>query len=148
MAPKQISEEGFDKPFFVDALITPAYQQGLARALLGEGLPVRLYGTGWATVPDLSEVHGGEVRSQEALREILHVCAAVVHVWPWLQTHPVDGSGRPVLRRVNCSRASFFKNARALLQPQKPEETSAAPAASANFAVALKHLLRNPISCD
>ena len=110
-----IAEEGFDRRLFLDAVVVPAYQQGLVRALVSERFPVQLFGEGWEQVPDLCDHAGGAVSTRQTLAEVLARSSAVVHVWPWRHAHPVDACSRPVLRRTGQRRESFLRDARLAL---------------------------------
>jgi hypothetical protein len=111
----QIAEAGFDASTFIERLIVPALQQSLARLLLQEGFPLRLFGIGWDAIPELAEAHGGPVWSREHLREICGQAAALVHAWPWRYAHPIESAGLPLLRSAGQTRISFLSDARAAL---------------------------------
>jgi hypothetical protein len=111
--------ERLDRGLFVDALIVPAYQQGLARVLLREGLPVRICGAGWESIAEFESVAQGEVSSRQALRQIAGLAAALVHVWPGGRTHPADALGRPVVR-PGVSQRAFLAAARKALAGAHP----------------------------
>ncbi len=108
-----IEEEGFDRLMFVEKLILPAYQQGLARALAAEKWPVRLFGRGWGELAEFKECWGGVVESREAFEAAVAGAAAVVHVWPWGHAHPIDAVGRPVVRRRGQRRETFMREVKA-----------------------------------
>ena len=90
--------EGVDRRVFVERLILPAYQQALARALIADGVEVRLFGGAWDELEGLSECWGGVIRDREGLRAALEAAAGVVHVWPVGWGHPVEFVGRAVVR--------------------------------------------------
>jgi hypothetical protein len=107
----QIADAGFDATLFIDRLIAPAYQQGIARLLIGQNLPVRLSGRAWDTIADLAQHHEGRVESREHLNEILSSAAAVVHAWPFQHAHPVDAIGLPVIRAMGRGRDGLLRDA-------------------------------------
>jgi hypothetical protein len=94
----QIAEQGFEKRIFIELLIVPAYQQGLARTLIAAGVPVRLWGGGWEKIGEFRDQSGGLVSSRAALTRIAGDSAAIVHPLPGGSAHPVDGLARPVIR--------------------------------------------------
>lgn len=96
MAKLGISEEGFDRTRFVQQLIQPAYQQGLARLLIDGGVPLRVYGRGWDEV-GFAANWGGPVDDREAFTAAVANAAALVHAWPARHRHAIDGCGRPVI---------------------------------------------------
>ena len=108
-----IDEQTLDRRAFIERLIVPAYQQGLARALLQAGIELRLHGRGWNELDELSHQHAGDIGDRAALRAAIHSAAALVHVWPMPWTHPIESAGRPVLQ-VTGSRDSWIQEARRL----------------------------------
>ncbi len=93
-----ISPDGFPVQGFIDHLIVPAYQQGVARALLRERRPLALHGNGWQTIPEFAPHAHGPVGSRVQFAERLASSRSLVHVWPTRHAHPVDFTGRPVVR--------------------------------------------------
>ena len=92
-----IAEEGFDRAMFIDKLVVPAYQQGLARILLEAGVPLRLYGSAWDQIPELRDAAGGTVETREKFDEAIARASALVYAWPMRYQHPIDSLARPVL---------------------------------------------------
>ena len=114
-----MSGEHIDRRLFADALVVPAYQQALARLLLRERIPVRLYGAGWDAADEFRAHASGPVRSRRCLRRAVAQAAAVVHVWPGGFAHPIDACGRPVVRPGQSGR-SFLERARHALGGGQP----------------------------
>lgn len=106
-----VEGDRIDPRLFVEGVIVPAYQHALARLLLRERLPVRLFGHGWDAVDAFGPFTAGPVRGRRDLRRIAHECAAFVHAWPGRHVHPVDSLGRPVVRTGGSER-SFLQQAR------------------------------------
>lgn len=123
----QIADAGFDAALFIDRLIAPAYQQGIARMLIGRNLPVRLFGEGWDTIADLAQHHEGRVESREHFNQILSSAAAVVHSWPFQHAHPVDAIDRPVIRAMGRRREGLLRDARQALDGQLAAPVYSAP---------------------
>lgn len=94
----QIGDDGFDRSIFKERLIVPAVQQGLARRLIKDGMPLRLFGRGWDSLDRMAQFHGGPVRSRQELAGAVSQSAALVHVWPWQAGHAIELTGRPVIR--------------------------------------------------
>lgn len=122
----QIGDDGFDRSVFIDHLIMPAVQHGLARRLVRERIPARLYGSGWDAIEDLAAFHAGVVASRQELTHIVATSAALVHLWPWQSGHAVESMGRPIVRSRHLH--EFLGDARAaingmLARPVRTEQT-------------------------
>lgn len=120
----QIAASGFDRSLLIERLIVPAYQQGLARLLISENVPVRLFGKGWDHAELFSPHHGGPVKSREQLQQILSASKVVLHVWPSDDAHPIDAAGRPVLRAFDQRREAFLHEIRAALRRESSRTKS------------------------
>lgn len=121
----QIGDAGFDRTVFIERLIVPAWQQGLARLLVREALPVRIRGKGWERIEVLAPHAGGAVHSSLEFDSIVDGATALVHAWPSSGAHPINAVGRPVVRAFDCRRNSFLRDARLALKNGLPP---AAPA--------------------
>ena len=109
----QIGDDGFDRTTFVDRLIIPAVQQGVARRLVRDEMPLRLFGRGWDQIEGLAQFSCGPVTSREEFEAIVSESVALIHAWPWQAGHAVQWTGRPVVR---CLRThDFLRDARAAL---------------------------------
>jgi hypothetical protein len=115
-----VSSEGFDRPLVLDALIAPAFTQGVARTLLAAGVPLQLFGTGWPEIPELSAHAFGLVADRVSLRRIVHNAAALVYAWPSPHAHPLDACGRPVVRYRGGGANALVAAARAALKATTP----------------------------
>jgi hypothetical protein len=122
----QVPETSFDVVTFIDRLIVPAYQQGIARLLVREGIPLRLFGHGWDSVEPLAALNRGPVTSREQLRQIVAASSALIHVWPTKHLHPIELTGRPVVRAHGRTAQSFLRDTRRAL------EGTASPAVGQN----------------
>jgi hypothetical protein len=109
-----ISEAGFDRGAFIERLAVPAFQQGVARLLLDEHIPLRLLGSGWDVIEGLCEHYAGTVQSRRQLRQAVNDAGALIHVWPWRHVHPVQTAGRPVATAFGHSRQEFLSTIRTL----------------------------------
>ena len=125
-----IVAETLDVPTFVNRLVAPALAQGLTDALLGAGVPLKLYGNGWAHLPRFATLVVAPVTSRQQLLEAARDAAALVHPSPWAGAHPVEALGRPVVRTAGGSRASFLREVSRALQGSTPTNRSE-PALSA-----------------
>jgi hypothetical protein len=94
----QIDPNNSNRGLFIERLVVPAYQQGLAAALLGEGLPLKVFGTGWDQVERFAAQYAGPVTSREHFEQIVDRSRVLVHAWPISHAHPIDRAGRPVVR--------------------------------------------------
>lgn len=109
-----IAEETVDQALFIDRLIVPAYQQGLARWLLKARLDVKLFGRGWGQIEAFAGRHAGEINDRQDLNTAVEACAALVHVWPTPWNHPIEAQGRPVLKRGSRTREAWLAEAQRL----------------------------------
>jgi len=93
-----VDDAALDRRLFLQKLIWPATMQSLARRLIAEGVPLRLYGHGWDLIPDLSAVAGGGVRSRSHMAEIAANTSAVVDARPVSWRNSLYGLQAPVIR--------------------------------------------------
>jgi hypothetical protein len=112
----EVSSSALDRRRFVENLIVPAYQQGLARLLFKAGLPLRLYGGGWNLVEEFSKVEGGPVHCQQEFESAIAAAAALVYVWPMRHAHPMDSVGKPVIQRTGRRAESFIAQAKSAMK--------------------------------
>ncbi len=111
-----IDNATIDRLLFAESLLVPAYQQGIARAMMKERLPIRVFGRGWSEIDEFKPVSAGPIESRSHLARILADTRRVVHLWPWATVHPIDSTGLPTLRRTLGRLDSFLQQAR---QPAK-----------------------------
>jgi hypothetical protein len=123
-----VAEDTIDRPQFVEQLIVPAYQQGLARWLIAAGLLLKLFGRGWDVIEEFSANFAGEIPDSGALAAAVSSCRALVHVWPGGWAHPVDFAGRPVVRRRNFAKQQWLSEARRLAAGEARPAADNAPA--------------------
>jgi hypothetical protein len=93
-----IKQDGFSPALFLEKLIIPAYQQGLARLMLREKMPLVLLGRGWLKIPEFHAHSAGPMRSIQDLATALAACRMIIHPMPNPSAHPVDAMGLPVLQ--------------------------------------------------
>jgi hypothetical protein len=106
-----IELETVNTRLFVERLIVPAYQQGLAGLLAGAGIELRLWGRGWGRIDGLAGRHAGEIRDRAELRAAVAEAAALVHAWPAAWAHPIVATGKSVLRAAS-SKGEWLREAR------------------------------------
>ncbi|MDB5305725.1 MAG: hypothetical protein JWM97_3274 [Phycisphaerales bacterium] len=111
----RVADEGFSRALFIDALIVPAFQQGLLRTLLGEKLPVRCFGAGWERIESFESNAQGPVLSRQDLARIANSATALIHAWPTPYSHPIDALGRRVVRAHGRRRGAFIADVKAAL---------------------------------
>ncbi len=107
-----VADDGFPRATFVNRLILPAHQHGLARALIRSKVNLELWGEGWQRIDEFAAHARGPVESRGQLASILSSARALVHVWPVRHAHPVEFTGRPVLRARGTRAADFVAVAR------------------------------------
>lgn len=112
MARMGIDRTGFDFRRFIDGLIVPAFQQGVAHVLLSSGIPLKVHGCGWDGACDVRPFWSGPVVDRRGLLAAVAEAAGLVHVWPIPGVHPMDAMPRPVVRTVGRSRGALIEEAR------------------------------------
>ncbi len=121
-----ISEEGFDQSMFIDRLIMPAYQQGLAKLLMEADLPLKIYGRGWDELPRFRTIWQGEVDTREKFRSAVKAASVLIYPWPTRVRHEIDAMGLPVLSPHLRRAESWIRDAGAMLN-RATESPSLAP---------------------
>jgi hypothetical protein len=111
MRQAKIQNEGFNRIAFLTGVIWNAYQQGIARLLMRQGLPADLFGSGWESLAEFASHSRGSVRSRKQLATIVSSAQALVHVWPTSYAHPIEAIGRPIVRFAG-HRDAFLRDAR------------------------------------
>jgi hypothetical protein len=132
-----VADEGLDRRLFVDRLIIPAYQQGLAAILLREKLPLRLHGAGWDRIEAFRDHAAGVVGSLRRLRRLARETTAFTNAWPSSDAHSIDALGRPVVRRRDPAGRSFVGDAMRALSGRFPCEVSQHPPLALSLVVQL-----------
>ncbi len=126
-----IREEGFDRARFIDELIVPAYQQGVARALVKNGVAIELHGRGWGEVGGLEKFARGAVETREGLSEIFSRASVLVNCLPVGFAHPIESAGVRVVRVFGKTRDAFLRD----VSSAKIEATSQRTAAMSTATV-------------
>ena len=135
-----IQAQGFDSRRFVDDLIVPAWQQGLAQVVLRAGLPLRLHGKNWNAIAPFQPFVAGEIHTMDQLLAAAQSATALIHLWPIAGAHPIDALRRPVVR-PSFSATRFLAAARRALTA--PPAGSRAPELSPSILRdAIAHCLR------
>jgi hypothetical protein len=124
-----VGEESLNRVRFIDELILPAYAIGLARLLIDNGLPVKVWGSGWEKRAQFAERTGGPIRSISDLSAAAGECKALVHAWPTTWAHPIDALGCPVIRRRGRGTDGIIRSAWAAMNVSAGNGTVAAAAA-------------------
>ena len=128
--------DALDAVQFLDGLIGPAFVQGLARQLLKGGLPVRLWGEGWADLPEFANAAAGPLTSREQFAAAVTASTALVRPTPADQWHPVAACERPVL----TAGADLVRRARAILsRPPNNDRVD-----GGTLAAAVEQAIRSP----
>ena len=127
-----IAPETIDRDAFVRRLIVPAFQQALAGALLAANLPTRLHGRGWSDIEEFQPHAAGPIQTRDDLHAAVAAARAIVHVAPEPHAHPIDATGRPVVRVSHKGKDLWLNEARRLargegrIPARNPAELSAA----------------------
>ena len=138
----QIPDTGFHPEVFINLLITPAFQQSIARLLLKERVPVRLRGEGWQEIAEFAGAGSGPVGSRAELAEVIESASALIYAWPVTRAHPIDALNRPVIRPA-IGRSQFLSGCRAALQERGRPNPSAQRVLSREGILAMLGRLRN-----
>jgi hypothetical protein len=136
-----IGPDGFNRAIFLNTLVTPAYQQGLARVLLAARLPLRLFGRGWRDRPEFAPHAAGPITSRPDLLCAASSAAALVRATPGAFPHAITTLGRPVVTPVAGPPAAFLSSATSALSGRTPQSRATAPTLTADLVLAL---LRRP----
>lgn len=125
----QIGDDGFNRGIFIERLIVPAVQQGLARRLVKDGMPLRLFGQGWDALDGLAQFHAGPITSRRQLAQIVSQSIALVDVWPWVPAHSLAMTGRPIIRtkRVHDFLSDVRQALNGTLRPPVKQEPTLSP---------------------
>ena len=102
-----IAEQGFDRRLFLDRLIRPALQHGVARLLVRAGVDLRLAGRGWELIDDLRSRAAGPVTSRNELYARVRDARVIVHTGSSSIVHPMDRAARPVIAAAGHTAASL-----------------------------------------
>lgn len=109
-----ISVEVLERPRFIEELIIPAYQQGLARLLIAAKAPIRLWGKGWGDLPEFVPRVGGAILNQDEFEQAIAGCCGLIYCWPSRAAHPIQATGKPVVYRSGADRAALIRAARSV----------------------------------
>jgi hypothetical protein len=124
-----ISDEGFARHLFLDYLLDQAHIRGVARVLAAADVPIRIFGRGWETIPELSRNVAGTIDTFEALRQELDGCWAVLNPHPRPEMFPEEDSGAHVLSRRG-SLQRLVAEARAILSQSRMTPSRRTPVLS------------------
>jgi hypothetical protein len=122
-----IADDAFPRARFIDQLMIPAWQQSIARILIGAKVPLKLAGEGWESIAEFRAHAAGPIHSRDALSAALSECAAVLHVWPVNCVHPIDFCGIPVIPRPADAKSLLLAARRAIVGTTAPGKASIPP---------------------
>lgn len=123
----EILADAFPRARFVDQLIVPAYQQGVARAMASAKVPLRAFGAGWSEIPEFRAIAGGPLTSRSAFAAALADCSAVVHVWPVNCVHPSESCGIGVIAQQADAKSLVLAARRAIVGTNNDEKPGIPP---------------------
>jgi len=112
----QITAERFDRALFIERLIVPAYQQGLAQLLVRQNIPLRCHGRGWEKIEALSECGAGAIENRQEFVDAIGASTSLIHCWPVDHAHPIDACGRPIVRAFGKTREQFLRDVKLAIQ--------------------------------
>jgi len=120
-----IAVDALDRPSFIDGLIVPAYQQGLARLLIAEKLPICLWGNGWTDLPEFAGQSPGCISNHHELNSAIAASAGLIYYHPARSAHPMEAMGKPIVYRSGPDRQQLIRSARRVLGRIKISSTAA-----------------------
>ena len=114
-----ITVDEIDVRSFVDGLITPLWQREIVSRLAASGIPMAIYGHGWAQETLLTKHARGPIGDHAAFEDARDRSTALLHVWPGVANHPISLSGHRVVHNtkswkglLNAVRAALQSNGR------------------------------------
>jgi hypothetical protein len=110
-----IAIDALDRPRFVEEMILPAYQQGLARMLISAGVSIQLWGKGWGDLEEFAKKTSGAVSSRAELEEAIGTCKGLIYCWPTRGAHPMEMFGKQVVYRSGMDRSALIREARRVI---------------------------------
>ncbi len=110
-----IASDTLDRFRFLDGLILPTYQQGIARLLVNAELPVKLHGKGWNQLEEFRPFATGPVQTETDFVAAAQSSAVLVYIWPKANPHPIESLSKPILYPSTRRSDQFLKNAQSLL---------------------------------
>jgi hypothetical protein len=110
-----IAFDALDRGRFLHELILPAFQQGLARLLIAAGLPVRIWGKGWGSLPEFVNRTAGAIESEAEFQAAVNSCRALMFAWPKRAAHPIQLTGKPIVYRQGSDRSALIRVVRTIL---------------------------------
>ncbi len=115
-----IAADALERRQFIESLILPAYQQGLARLLIAQKIPLRISGNGWEAVDEFAN-HGCQpLTSPAELDTAVNAATALIYCWPQRSAHPIEATGKPLVHRSGHDRQQLIRNAQAALRHLSP----------------------------
>lgn len=112
---------------FIAELILPAYQQSLARLLIRNKIPLRIFGKGWDCIPEFAALSGGAITTRQQFRGACDEHVGLVFAWPGNSPHAIDSMGQPVLRPRGSHGTSFISDAKAIVTGRAISALPSAP---------------------
>ena len=108
-----VAKAGFPAGLFLDGCVAPAYLLGIAKWLKREGLPLELFGRGWAVHAGLAGCCRGVLDTPAALAVAVSTAGVID---PFLTAaHPVRGLRARVVRTPGRTPTRLLQDARAAL---------------------------------
>jgi hypothetical protein len=111
----RIGDGGFDAQLFLDQLIVPAFQQGMARLLIRKKTPLRLRGRGWDEIDEFAAIAGGPIDSRAQWVDAVTASAGLVFPSPLAHAHPIDALPRPIVRPAGSQNSALAALDRAIV---------------------------------
>ena len=139
-----VETEHFNRSVFLDGVISHAYQQGLARLLIHERLPLQLHGVGWSDIEGFGANARGPIENRTQFAAAVAASTALIHVWPGHGAHAISSNAKPLLQPRR--RHEFLGQARSILT--RPSAAAPSSPALALNAMKIIETLRSPVSRD
>ena len=110
--PLGIDPASLPTPLFVDALITPAYEQGIARLLIAAGVAIDVAGRGWNDLQEFAHRKPPTIQSFESFERLIANYQTVVLPQALSAPHEADALPRNVVRTLGLSKSQLLSNLR------------------------------------
>ena len=112
-----ISEEGFDRAFFIDRLIVPAWQQAIVRLLIDAKIPLRIFGQNWDRLDGMAQHWHGLIQTRDEFQTAKSSVSVLINPSIIRADHPVLHQGLPVIDAFVNQPSQWISRARSALNP-------------------------------
>lgn len=123
----ELPDDQLPMDLFVESLVLPAHAIGLARALVAQQYPFKLFGRGWDAIESLRPHCCGPIDSTSYLNDALAQCTVVIDPFHAGAAHPVHHAGKIAVSSRRKTATQFWQNLRSALANPAPAPSAVAP---------------------